>query len=91
MNLRYKDPNEYLMNGKSNEFISDFWAAKPYTPEGVKSASESFDEIEDELLKPRITLPPYMQKNARNDGWRGLFKGEQQTLLVLQALVRALM
>ena len=32
MNLRYKDPNEYLKNGKSNEFITDFWAAKPYTP-----------------------------------------------------------
>lgn len=62
MNLRYKDPNEYLKNGKSNEFISDFWAAKPYTPEGVKSASEAFDEIEDELNKPRITLPDYMHK-----------------------------
>lgn len=62
MNLRYKDPNEYLMNGKANEFISDFWAAKPYTPEGVKSASEAFDEIEDELNKPRITLPDYMYR-----------------------------
>lgn len=62
MNLRYKDPNEYLENGKTSEFISDFWGAKPYTPEGVKSASDGFAELEDELLKPRITLPAYMHE-----------------------------
>lgn len=80
MNLRYKDPNEYLMNGKSNEFISDFWAAKPYTPEGVKSASESFDEIEDELLKPRITLPPYMQKMQEMMGG-GIIQGRTANII----------
>ena len=69
MNMRRKDPNSYIWDkGRDqsvnfvSEFVSDFWAAKPYTPEGVKSAGESFDEIEDELLKPRITLPPYMHK-----------------------------
>ena len=69
MNMRRKDPNSYLYDketGKTfdftNEFISDFWAMKPYAPEGVKSAAESFDEIEEELLKPRITLPPFMHK-----------------------------
>ena len=69
MNMRRKDPNSYIWDKDRDqsvnfvsEFVSDFWAAKPYTPEGVKSAGESFDEIEDELLKPRITLPPYMHK-----------------------------
>lgn len=62
MKLRYKDPNDYLIQGKTNEFISDFWAAKPYTPDGVKSAADGLDEIADELLKPRITLPSYMYK-----------------------------
>ena len=69
MNMRRKDPNSYIWDKDrdqsvnfASEFVSDFWAAKPYTPEGVKSAGESFDEIEDELLKPRITLPPYMHK-----------------------------
>ena len=62
MKMRMKDPNEYLLAGREQEFINDFWAAKPYAPEGVKSASESFDEIEEELLKPRITLPPFMHK-----------------------------
>lgn len=69
MNMRRKDPNSYLWDKETekvvdftNDFINDFWAAKPYAPEGVKSAAESFDEIEDELLKPRITLPPYMYR-----------------------------
>lgn len=62
MKLRYKDPNEYLIKGKSSEFISDFWGAKPYTPEGVKSAADGLEEIVDELTKPRITLPPYMHE-----------------------------
>ena len=69
MTMRRKDPNSYIWDKERevavnfvSEFISDFWAAKPYAPEGVKSASEAFDEIEDELLKPRITLPPYMHK-----------------------------
>lgn len=69
MNMRRKDPNSYIWDKDRDqpvnfisEFVSDFWAAKPYTPEGVKSASEAFDEIEDELSKERITLPNYMHK-----------------------------
>ncbi len=69
MNMRRKDPNSYIWDKDKcqpvnfvSEFVSDFWAMKPYTPEGVKSASEAFDEIEEELLKERITLPEYMYK-----------------------------
>lgn len=60
MSMRYKDPNDYVKNGKENEFISDFWNSKPYTPPGVKSAADGFAELPDELRKPRITLPGYM-------------------------------
>lgn len=69
MNMRRKDPNSYIWDkdnnaavGAEQEFIRDFWAMKPFTPAGVKSAAEAFDEIEEELLRPRITLPPYMHK-----------------------------
>lgn len=69
MNMRRKDPNSYIWDNKEgrklsyeSEFISDFWAAKPYTPDGVKSAMEAFLEVPDEVTKPRITLPPYMHK-----------------------------
>lgn len=67
MQTRRKDPNDYLWDKTtdtvrdfSTEFVSDFWAAKPHTPAGVKSAAEAFDEIEEELDKARITLPDYM-------------------------------
>ncbi len=69
MKMRLKDPNEYIYNketgkevNRQQDFINDFWAAKPYTPDGVKSAADGFDEIEEELSKPRITLPQYMHK-----------------------------
>lgn len=62
MTMRLKDPNEYVKQGRESEFISDFWAARPYTPDGVKSAADAFEEVPEELLKPRITLPHYMHK-----------------------------
>lgn len=69
MNMRRKDPNSYIWDKETNklvgaeqEFISDFWNAKPYSPPGVKSAAEGIDEIPEELLKPRITLPEYMHE-----------------------------
>lgn len=62
MSIPMKDANEMLQSGREKEFISAFYNSKPYTPEGVKSASEAFDEIEDELNKPRITLPDYMHR-----------------------------
>ena len=87
MKMRRKDPNSYLYDketGKTfdftNEFVSDFWAAKPYTPEGVKSAGESFDEIEEELLKPRITLPPYMHKMQEMMG-NGIIQGRTVNII----------
>ena len=69
MTMRRKDPNAYIWDketgklvGAEQEFISDFWNSKPYSPPGVKSASEGLAEIPDELRKPRITLPEYMHE-----------------------------
>jgi len=69
MKMRRKDPNSYIWDNATGtklnfeqEFINDFWAAKPFTPAGVKSAADGIDEIADELRKPRITLPQYMHK-----------------------------
>ena len=62
MNLRYKDPNEYLVNGKSNEFISDFWAAKPYTPGDVVGSSSLSEKIMESATLEKIPLPPFMHK-----------------------------
>ncbi len=62
MNLRYKDPNEYLTSGKSNEFISDFWAAKPYTPGDVVGSSSLAEKIMESATLEKIPLPPFMHK-----------------------------
>src|SRR5690606_24769497 len=81
LTMRYKDPNAYIwdketgkMVGKESEFISDFWAAKPYVPEGVKSAAGGLDEIPDELRKPRIPLPDYMHEMSKMMGG-GMIQG----------------
>lgn len=60
MNLRHGDVNEYLKKDDAQSFVNDFWGNRPYTPDGIKSSVDGFREVRDELLKPRITLPPYM-------------------------------
>lgn len=60
MELSEKDPHDMLIKGKQSEFISAYFKAKPYMPDGVKSSIEGFLEVEDELLKPRVTLPDFM-------------------------------
>lgn len=69
MRMRYKDANSYIWDkergiplNKTHEFINDFWTAKPFVPNGVKSVADAFDEVPEELTKPRITLPPFMYK-----------------------------
>lgn len=61
-NLRYKDPNEYLMNRKEREFINDFYSAKTFVPVGVLGSGEIADSMRDEFKTPKIPLPPFMHK-----------------------------
>lgn len=62
MPLRYKDVNKYIEENDSASFIKDFWGHKPWTPDGIKSSVDGFLEIKEELLCPKITLPPYMHE-----------------------------
>lgn len=62
MSLTMKDANEYLTEGKESDFINAFFKAQTYMPDGVKSAADGFDEIDEELTKERITLPDYMHE-----------------------------
>jgi archaellum biogenesis ATPase FlaH len=70
MSMRYKDSDEYIMDrngnpvGKEHEFIRDYWNARPWTPDGVKTASDAFTGIPEELSRERLTLPPYMHRLA---------------------------
>lgn len=85
MKMRYKDPNDYVLMGKETEFISDFWAAKPYTPDGVKSAADAFDEIAEEVTKERLTLPSYMHKMQTMMGG-GILQGRLCNIIALTSV-----
>jgi Zn ribbon nucleic-acid-binding protein len=60
--LRYKDPNEYLTNGKQKEFVSDFYNAKEFVPVGVLPSSGLYDRIVQQNEVAKIPFPPFMKK-----------------------------
>lgn len=41
----YKDPNDYLVNGKSAQFMKEWWAAPTYVPGGIKLGRNMWEEI----------------------------------------------
>lgn len=56
----YKDPNYMLEHGYEKQFISDFYNAKPFVYDGIITSIEADQAIEDELMQPKMTLPPFM-------------------------------
>lgn len=57
-----KDPNEMILAGKGKQFVRDFYAAKPLVESGVKDSSGMMEAMKQELLAPKIPLPPHMYK-----------------------------
>lgn len=80
MKMRMKDPNMYLQEGKQQEFINDFWAAKMHTPAGVHASSTLYQEVIDANEPPMLSLPPFMTTAARMLGG-GLVQQEITTIL----------
>lgn len=71
MNMRRKDPNSYLWEKETNqcvdytqEFVSDFWAAKPYTPAGVHASTSLYEAALERLDLEMVSLPPFMRTAA---------------------------
>lgn len=62
MTTSLKDANEMLVQGKQKQFISNFYDAKPITPDDVKTSKQADDEIEEELGRAKIPLPPFMHR-----------------------------
>lgn len=67
--LRRKDVNEYIWDKErgvavdfTSEFISDFWAAKPYTPVGVHASTTLYEQALERLDLEMISLPPFLKK-----------------------------
>lgn len=57
-----KDPNDMLLNKKEKQFVRDFYSAKSYVDDGIITSVEANNEVEGELLRPKIPLPDFMQK-----------------------------
>lgn len=62
MQMRYKDPNDYLVKGKQKEFISDFYNAKSYVPVGVLASTSIYDRMLEQATQEKISLPPVFSK-----------------------------
>lgn len=75
MNMRLKDCNQYIQEGREQEFINDFWQAKPYSPAGVHASSGLLAAAMEYANLNQLTLPPFMVK-AQNMFGGGLVKNE---------------
>lgn len=60
------DPNTMLTAGKQKQFMSDFYNAKPLIASGILSSADVMEQVKEELLRPRIHLPPYMKELQKN-------------------------
>lgn len=61
----YKDPNNAINNKEGKDYsaqtIRDFYNAKPFNSSGIVTSKQADGLIEDELLRPKIPLAPFMK------------------------------
>lgn len=62
MKLSLKDANEYLTKGKEKQFISAFFSAPAYSPDGIVGSGELMESIKEQAQVPKIPLPKFMHK-----------------------------
>jgi len=77
---KYKDANDYLKAGKTQEFNKDWWGAKAFTPAGIKSFADLFDSFRERVKTEIIPLPDFFgaTKSMFNGG---LARGEITTIV----------
>lgn len=69
MELRHKDPNEYLCKGDAKKFIQDFYGAKARVPAGVLPSDQLYELMMSQIGMPRLPFPNFM--GSLNDFFRG--------------------
>jgi hypothetical protein len=57
-----KDPNKMLQLGMTGQFVRDFYGAKDYLVDTVKTSIVADAEMEEELSRPKIPLPGFMKE-----------------------------
>ena len=53
----YKDANDYLINGKQEAFVKQWWAAETFTPDGIVRAGELLEAIKTPLTRSPVSYP----------------------------------
>lgn len=56
------DPHAMLESDKAKQFLSDFYKAREVVKSGILKSTQLQELIAEEVLKTRITLPPYMHR-----------------------------
>lgn len=65
----FKDANDYLVAGKSKEFVSDWWKAEVYVPDGIVNAADLWEQVSTPE-KPADALYPWKGLNNLLYGMR---------------------
>ena len=55
--MHFKDANEYLKRGKKEVFVRDWWEAKQYTPEGIISGADLWEEVNSKAIESVVSYP----------------------------------
>jgi len=67
--LPLKDASEMLQSGKVREFVSAWWDAKPYQPDGIVSGSDTWEAITGKMKVKSIAYP-WQGLNDMTKGFR---------------------
>jgi twinkle protein len=74
----FKDPNDYVRNGKEKDLIDVFWKAERYSPVGVYKLSQMWDAFANSTDDELIPFPPSFGKLNEMLGG-GIARGEVVT------------
>jgi twinkle protein len=80
---KYKDPNDYLQNNAEKEFISAWWNAKKFLPEGIISSFSEFDEILQQETSTSVATYPWA---TLQDITKGIRFGEVVLLTAMEGV-----
>lgn len=68
MTMRLKDADDYVADkegnlvGREREWLDDYWAAKPWTPDGIVGSGSLAEKRRQTAMAPKVPLPPFMSK-----------------------------
>ena len=72
----FKDANDMLRQGRHRSYVSEWWAAKTYTPSGVLNVTDNKEKFDNRERKESVPYP----WEGLNDKLYGLRQGELVTL-----------